>query len=62
MEFHTIGYGFRTICPVFFGNMVVKPYLYTIKSVKLNKIGVLADLVDEFWFGEYKKYLYLCSK
>ena len=42
--------------------MVHKLYLCTIKSVKLNKIGVPADLVDDFWFGEYKKYPYLCSK
>jgi hypothetical protein len=42
--------------------MFDKPYLCTIESVKLNKIGVPADLVDDFWFGEYKKYPYLCSK
>ena len=44
--------GFVQFVPFFFGNIIANPYLCAIKSVKLNKIGVPADLVDDFWFGE----------
>jgi DNA-binding LytR/AlgR family response regulator len=61
MAIRTIEAVFRTKHLFFLVFSPPNPYLCTIESVKLNKIRGLTDLVDDDWFGEVRKFPYLCT-